>query len=195
MSVKIKVYNIKLLKRLFTFTKDYYQNSLVAFFSVIGLSVFAALRPLVIEKIVDNNLVAQTKFMFFEYALLLLVLLLMEVFSNYLFIYNAGVLGQSVVKDIRVKLFNHIQNFKLKYYDDSSVGILITRTVTDMERIADIFGQGLFLIISDLLKMLIVSSVMIYMNIELSLIVFLALPFILFATKVFQKYMKRLLRK
>ena len=191
MSVKIKVYNIKLLKRLFTFTKDYYQNSLVAFFSVIGLSVFAALRPLVIEKIVDNNLVAQTKFMFFEYALLLLLLLLMEVFSNYLFIYNAGVLGQSVVKDIRVKLFNHIQNFKLKYYDDSSVGILITRTVTDMERIADIFGQGLFLIISDLLKMLIVSSVMIYMNIELSLIVFLALPFILFATKVFQKYMKK----
>ena len=191
MSVKIKVYNIKLLKRLFTFTKDYYQNSLVAFFSVIGLSVFAALRPLVIEKIVDDNLVAQTKFMFFEYALLLLLLLLMEVFSNYLFIYNAGVLGQSVVKDIRVKLFNHIQNFKLKYYDDSSVGILITRTVTDMERIADIFGQGLFLIISDLLKMLIVSSVMIYMNIELSLIVFLALPFILFATKVFQKYMKK----
>ena len=191
MSEKIKVYNIKLLKRLFTFTKDYYHNSLVAFFSVIGLSVFAALRPLVIEKIVDNNLVAQTKFMFLEYALLLLLLLLMEVFSNYLFIYNAGVLGQSVVKDIRVKLFNHIQNFKLKYYDDSSVGILITRTVTDMERIADIFGQGLFLIISDLLKMLIVSSVMIYMNIELSLIVFLALPFILFATKVFQKYMKK----
>ena len=191
MSEKIKVYNIKLLKRLFTFTKDYYKISLAAFFSVIGLSVFAALRPLVIEKIVDDNLVAQTKFMFFEYALLLLFLLLMEVFSNYLFIYNAGVLGQSVVKDIRVKLFNHIQNFKLKYYDDSSVGILITRTVTDMERIADIFGQGLFLIISDLLKMLIVSSVMIYMNIELSLIVFLALPFILFATKVFQKYMKK----
>lgn len=191
MSEKIKVYNIKLLKRLFTFTKDYYHNSLVAFFSVIGLSVFAALRPLVIEKIVDDNLVAQTKFMFLEYALLLLLLLLMEVFSNYLFIYNAGVLGQSVVKDIRVKLFNHIQNFKLKYYDDSSVGILITRTVTDMERIADIFGQGLFLIISDLLKMLIVSSVMIYMNSELSLIVFLALPFILFATKVFQKYMKK----
>ena len=191
MSEKIKVYNTKLLKRLFTFTKDYYKISLAAFFSVIGLSVFAALRPLVIEKIVDDNLVAQTKFMFLEYALLLLLLLLMEVFSNYLFIYNAGVLGQSVVKDIRVKLFNHIQNFKLKYYDDSSVGILITRTVTDMERIADIFGQGLFLIISDLLKMLIVSSVMIYMNIELSLIVFLALPFILFATKVFQKYMKK----
>ena len=95
-----------------------------------------------------------------------------------------------MVKDIRVKLFNHIQNFKLKYYDDSSVGILITRTVTDMERIADIFGQGLFMIISDMLKMLIVAIVMIYMNWELSLIVFISLPFILLATKIFQKYMK-----
>ena len=78
----------------------------------------------------------------------------------------------------------------MKYYDKSSVGILITRTVTDMERIADIFGQGLFMIISDILKMLIVAIVMIYMNWELSLIVFFSLPFILLATKIFQKYMK-----
>jgi subfamily B ATP-binding cassette protein MsbA len=114
----------------------------------------------------------------------------MEVLSNYSFIYNAGFLGQSVVKDIRVKLFNHIQKFKMKYYDKSSVGILITRAVTDMERIADIFGQGLFMILSDILKMLIVAIVMITMNWELSIIVFISLPFILLATKVFQKYMK-----
>ena len=65
-------------------------------------------------------------------------LLILEVASNYSFIFNAGLLGQSVVKDIRVKVFNHIQDFKMEYYDKSSVGILITRTVTDMERIADI---------------------------------------------------------
>ena len=120
----------------------------------------------------------------------MITLLVLEVVSNYSFIFNAGLLGQSVVKDIRVKLFDHIQDFKMKYYDKSSVGILITRTVTDMERIADIFGQGLFMIISDVLKMLIVAIVMIYMNWELSLIVFLSLPFILLATKIFQKYMK-----
>ena len=120
----------------------------------------------------------------------MVTLLVLEVASNYSFIFNAGLLGQSVVKDIRVKLFDHIQDFKMKYYDKSSVGILITRTVTDMERIADIFGQGLFMIISDILKMLIVAIVMIYMNWELSLIVFISLPFILLATKIFQKYMK-----
>jgi len=78
----------------------------------------------------------------------------------------------------------------MKYYDKSSVGILITRTVTDMERIADIFGQGLFMILSDILKMLIVGIVMVLMNWELSIIVFFTLPIILIATKIFQKYMK-----
>jgi subfamily B ATP-binding cassette protein MsbA len=78
----------------------------------------------------------------------------------------------------------------MKYYDKSSVGVLITRSVTDMERIADIFGQGLFMIFSDILKMLIVGIVMIVMNWELSIIVFLTLPLILFATKIFQRYMK-----
>ena len=87
------------------------------------------------------------------------LLLLLEVISNYLFIYFAGWLGQSVVKDIRVLLYNHIINFKMKYYDKSSVGVLITRSVTDMERISDIFGQGLFMIFSDILKMLIVGIV------------------------------------
>ena len=100
------------------------------------------------------------------------LLLICEVISNCLFIYYASWLGQSVVKDIRVKLFNHILNFKMKYYDKSSVGILITRAVTDMERIADIFGQGLFMILSDILKMLLVGIVMIIMNWKLSIIVF-----------------------
>jgi subfamily B ATP-binding cassette protein MsbA len=154
------------------------------------LSVFGALRPVVLEKIVDENLTQYNYDFFFQYILIMVLLLILEVFSNYSFIYNAGLLGQSVVKDIRVKLFNHIQNFKMKYYDKSSVGILITRTVTDMERIADIFGQGLFMILSDILKMLIVAFVMINMNWELSLIVFISLPFILLATKIFQKYMK-----
>ena len=80
--------------------------------------------------------------MFLFYIIIIGVLLICEVISNYLFIYYASWLGQSVVKDIRVKLFDHILDFKMKYYDKSSVGILITRTVTDMERIADIFGQG-----------------------------------------------------
>ena len=190
MSSKTKVYNLKLFKRLLNYIKSYKYIFLISIISVFGLSIFGALRPVVLEKIVDENLTASNYEFFLEYIILMITLLVLEVASNYSFIFNAGLLGQSVVKDIRVKLFDHIQGFKMKYYDKSSVGILITRTVTDMERIADIFGQGLFMIISDILKMLIVAIVMIYMNWELSLIVFLSLPFILLATKIFQKYMK-----
>jgi subfamily B ATP-binding cassette protein MsbA len=190
MSNKSNVYNIELFKRLLTYVRFYNKIFIISIFSVFGLSVFGALRPVVLEKIVDENLTQYNYDFFFQYILIMVLLLILEVFSNYSFIYNAGLLGQSVVKDIRVKLFNHIQNFKMKYYDKSSVGILITRTVTDMERIADIFGQGLFMILSDILKMLIVAFVMINMNWELSLIVFISLPFILLATKIFQKYMK-----
>ena len=190
MSSKTKVYNFKLFKRLLNYIKSYRYIFVISIISVFGLSVFGALRPVVLEKIVDENLTSSNYDFFLEYIILMIILLVLEVISNYSFIFNAGLLGQSVVKDIRVKLFDHIQDFKMKYYDKSSVGILITRTVTDMERIADIFGQGLFMIISDVLKMLIVAIVMIYMNWELSLIVFLSLPFILLATKIFQKYMK-----
>ena len=185
-----KVYNLRLFKRLLAYIKSYRNIFIFSVLSVFGLSIFGALRPLILEKIVDDNLTANNYEFFVEYVVIMLFLLVFEVISNYSFIYNAGLLGQSVVKDIRVQLFKHIQDFKMKYYDQSSVGILITRTVTDMERIADIFGQGLFMILSDILKMFIVAIVMIYMNWELSLIVFISLPFILFATKIFQKYMK-----
>ena len=190
MSKKVNIYNIGLFKRLLRYVKSYKHIFIISIFSVFGLSIFGALRPVILEKIVDENLTQYSFDFFLQYILLMVLLLVLEVISNYSFIFNAGLLGQSVVKDIRVKLFNHIQAFKMKYYDKSSIGILITRTVTDMERIADIFGQGLFMILSDILKMLIVAIVMIMMNWELSLIVFISLPFILLATKVFQKYMK-----
>ena len=190
MSSKSRVYNFRLFNRLLNYIKSYRNIFLISIISVFGLSIFGALRPVVLEKIVDENLTLSNYDFFLEYIIIMVVLLVLEVASNYSFIFNAGLLGQSVVKDIRVKLFNHIQHFKMKYYDKSSVGILITRTVTDMERIADIFGQGLFMIISDIIKMLVVAIVMINMNWELSIIVFLSLPLILLATKIFQKYMK-----
>ena len=190
MKEKTKVYNIVLFKRLLKYISPYKLFFSVCIFSVLGLSVFGALRPVVLEKVVDQNLTAQISEGFLFYIIIMGLLLICEVISNYLFIYYASWLGQSVVKDIRVKLFNHILNFKMKYYDKSSVGILITRAVTDMERIADIFGQGLFMILSDILKMLLVGIVMIIMNWKLSIIVFFTLPIILIATMIFQKYMK-----
>ena len=190
MNKKENILNIYLFKRLLAFVSPYNYIFISSLLSVFGLAVFGALRPVVLEKILDENISQGISNGFLQLIVLMGFLLLLEVISNYLFIYFAGWLGQSVVKDIRVLLYNHIINFKMKYYDKSSVGVLITRSVTDMERIADIFGQGLFMIFSDILKMLIVGIVMIIMNWELSIIVFLTLPLILFATTIFQRYMK-----
>ena len=190
MNKKENILNIYLFKRLLAFVSPYNYIFISSLLSVFGLAVFGALRPVVLEKILDENISQGLSNGFLQLIVLMGFLLLLEVVSNYLFIYFAGWLGQSVVKDIRVLLYNHIINFKMKYYDKSSVGVLITRSVTDMERIADIFGQGLFMIFSDILKMLIVGIVMIIMNWELSIIVFFTLPLILFATIIFQRYMK-----
>lgn len=139
---------------------------------------------------IDTKIALQEYDGFLFYIIIMITLLVLEVISQLLFIYYASWLGQSVVKDIRVKLFKHMLSFKMKYFDNSSVGVLITRAVTDMERIADIFGEGLFMIFSDVLKMLAVAIMMFSMNWKLSLIVFTTLPIVLFATKIFQKYMK-----
>ena len=188
---KSKVFDAQLFKRLLHYIKPYTGFFMLALTTVIGLATFGALRPKVLQLAIDQNIEQKFEPGFLNYMLLMLGLLVLEVTCNLLFIYYASWLGQSVVRDIRIKLFNHILAFKMKYFDNSSVGVLITRTVTDMERIADIFGEGLFMIFSDILKMSVVGGVMFYMNWRLSVIVFCTLPIVLIATKVFQRYMKK----
>ena len=188
---KNTAFDAPLFKRLLHYIKPYRGVFILSLMTVIGLAVFGALRPKVLQLAIDQNIEQRFEPGFFEYLVLMLGLLILEVTCNLLFIYYASWLGQSVVRDIRIKLFKHILAFKMKYFDKSSVGVLITRTVTDMERIADIFGEGLFMIFSDVLKMFFVGSVMIYMNWRLSVIVFCTLPIVLIATKIFQKYMKK----
>jgi subfamily B ATP-binding cassette protein MsbA len=186
-----EVFDLRLFKRLLQFIKPYNLIFIITLFSVIGLAFFGAIRPKVLQVAIDENIATKVDEGFLYYILIYGALLIVEVLCNLIFIYYANWLGQSVVRDIRIKLFKHILNFKKKYYDNSSVGVLITRAVTDMERIADIFSEGLFMIFSDLLKMTVVGVVMAYMNWRLSIIVFCTLPLIVFATKIFQKYMKK----
>ena len=185
------VFDRLLFGRLLKYTAPYYKIFLLALLTVLGLAIFGALRPKVLQLAMDQNIENQFKPGFLKYIVWMFILLFLEVICNLTFIYTASWLGQSVVRDVRIKLFNHIHGFKMKYFDNSSVGVLLTRTISDMERIADIFGEGLFMIFSDILKMLVVGSVMFFMNWQLSVIVFITLPIIIIATKIFQKYMKR----
>lgn len=188
---KEKLFNTSLFKRLMVYIKPYKWTFVGLMISVVLLAIFGAIRPYILQQAIDNNIEKKLVEGFLPYIILMGGILLLEVIFQLLFIYYASWLGQNVVKDVRTKLFNYILSFRMKYFDNSSVGVLITRSVTDMERIADIFGEGFFMIFRDLLTMLVVASVMIFMNWKLSVIVFLMLPIILYATRLFQKYMKK----
>lgn len=185
------VLDVTLFRRLMKYINPYKGVFIATILFAVGLSAFGVFRPKVVQLAVDTKIAVQDYDGFLYYIILMVGLLVLEVICQLLFIYYATWLGQSVVKDMRVKLFKHMLAFKMKYFDNSSVGVLITRAVTDMERIGDIFGEGLFEIFSDLLKMIAVALMMLYMNWKLSLIVFITLPVVLFATKIFQKYMKK----
>lgn len=162
---------------------------MVVLFSV-TLSIFAAVRPYLLKQTVDGYLKEHDQVGLLNYIILMGVVLVLEVGSQFYFTYWANWLGQDIVKDIREKLFHHITTFRMKYFDNEPVGKLVTRSVTDIESIASIFSQGLFMIVSDLMKMFVVLGIMFYMNWKLSLIVVMGMPILLYATRIFQQKMK-----
>ena len=188
---KENIFDFKLFKRLFVYMKPYKTVFFGLVLLVVLLAIFSAATPYITKYAIDDSITNRVEKDFLFYILLMLGVLVLQTVFQLLFIYYAAWLGQNLVMDVRVKLFDHLLRFKMKYYDNSSVGLLITRAVTDMERIADIFGQGLFMIFKDLLAMAVVFGVMVYLNFKLSLIVFIMLPVLLYATRIFQKYMKK----
>jgi len=158
--------------------------------SVVTLAVFAALRPYMVKNVVDVYVETKDLNGLVFYVVLMAAVLLLEVGSQFFFTYIANWLGQNIIKDIRTELFNKIMKFRLSYFDNEPVGRLITRTVSDIENIASIFSQGLFMIIGDVLKMVVVLGIMVWMNWKLTLIVVVAMPVLLYATRIFQKHMK-----
>lgn len=185
-----KVFDYQLFARLLSFAKSYRLQFVLSLISVIFLAVFAAIRPILLQQIVDDYISNKNAEQLLNFSILMFIVLFFEVTFQFIFIYFANWLGQNIVKDMRTQLFKHLLHFKMQYFNKSSVGRLVTRVVSDIETIASVFGQGLFMIISDLLKMFVIAAVMLWMNWRLSLIVFAILPLLIFATKVFQKAMK-----
>lgn len=187
MKNKIKT---KSLKKVLAYAKPYKSRLFWVIVWAVSLSIFAAARPFLLKKTVDNYIDPKDESGLLIYIVLMGIVLLLEVLTQFFFTYWANWLGQDIIKDIREKLFYHIAAFKMKYFDNEPVGKLVTRSVSDIESIASIFSQGLFMILSDLLKMIVILGIMIYMNWQLTLIVVLAMPFLIVATNIFQKKMK-----
>lgn len=185
-----KKFNFKLFARLLNYVLPYKINFAFLSVAAILISVFSILNQYLLKEAVDKYITPKDYEGLIFIISVMLGVLLFQVIFQFLFVFLANILGQKVVYDIRIKLFARIIKFKMSYYDKSSVGRLVTRSVNDMETIASIFSQGLFMIVADLILMLSVLGVMIFLSIELSLIVFVILPFILIATRLFQRAMK-----
>jgi len=183
-------FNIKLFFRLLEFVKPYKPNFIFVTIAAILISVFSILSQYLLKIGVDDYITLKNYSGLVYIISLMFAVLIFQVIFQFLFVYFTNILGQKVVFDIRTKLFSRIIKFKMSYYDKSSVGRLVTRSVNDMETIASIFSQGLFMIFADLILMLSVISVMVYLSLKLSIIVFAVLPFILIATRFFQRAMK-----
>ena len=192
MSSKVtgSILDVSLFKRLMQYVRPYRFTFVFVLTAAILLSIFSTLNPYLLKITVDDYITLKDYDGMLVFIGIMTGVLFLEVFFQFSFIYYANWLGQRVVYDLRKELFRRMIGFRMSFFDKSAVGRLVTRAVNDIETIASIFSQGLFMIIADLLKMLIVVVVMLSVSWKLSLIVFAVLPLILFATRKFQKAMK-----
>ena len=185
-----KAIDFKLLKRVITFTRPYQKVLYLSMFFSILLSFLSPIRPFLINYAVDNYIMipdaGQLKFI----CVVLLSILVLEAIVQFLYIYLATWLGQNVIQDLRAKTYQHILKLKMTYFDNTPIGSLVTRTVSDIETISDIFSQGLFVIIGELLKLIVVVCMMFYTDWRLALISLLAIPILLVATAWFKRNIK-----
>ena len=185
-----KAFDIKIFLRLMSFAKGYKLKFSIAAISTISLAFVSALNPYIIGETVNDFVTNQDISNLVFYIKILLTIVFAEVILQFLFIYYANWVGQHIIRDIRATVFRNINSFKMSYFDTTSVGKLVTRVVSDVETIANFFTQGVFMIISDILKMLVVIVVMFVMNWRLALVALAVLPILVYATKVFQVAIK-----
>ena len=199
--------------KLLAYAKPYKGKLYFVAFWAIFLAIITAIRPFLLNFTIDTYLVESKKetniiqvyfesFMNYFFSgndnasnlkilvVIMFVALVLEAMAQFFFTYLANWLGQDIIKDLRDKLYKHINSFKMKYFDVEPVGKLVTRAVSDIESIASIFSQGLFMIISDLLKMIIVIVFMLVVNWKITAVVLSIMPIILIATRIFNRKMK-----
>ena len=188
--VKGKIFDVKLFTKLLVFVKPYNVTFYGVLTSAILISLLSTLTPYLLKVVVDDFLLLKNYDGMQSIILIMIAVLFLEVVFMFLFTYYANWLGQKVIKNLRVKVFDKILKFKMSFFDKNAVGRLVTRTVNDIETIASIFSQGLFMIIADILKMVTVLTVMTIINLELTIVVISIFPVLIYATRIFQKSMK-----
>ncbi|MFZ4262846.1 ABC transporter ATP-binding protein [Sphingobacterium sp. HJSM2_6] len=185
-----RAYDSKLLSRLANYISPYKGIFWLSVILTILLAAVAPALPLLIEYTLDHYILSASSDGLSMMLMLMFALLILQTVIRYFHTLTTNTLGQSVIRDIRIQVFNHITNLRLKYFDNTPIGRLITRTISDLETIANIFSEGLIQIIGDLLQLLVILAVMFYTDWRLTLVVLIPMPLMIAATYVFKEAMK-----
>ena len=185
-----QIVNTKLLTRVFQFVKPYKIVFYKAVFLTIVLAVIAPVRPYMVQHAIDHFIFEANLLALIWMVLAMLLVLIIQMLVQYYHTLLTNLLGQSAILDLRKKIVNHLLSLKLSYFDHTPIGTLVTRSVSDLETIADIFSEGLLVIIGDILQIVVLVSVMLYVDWRLTLISLSTIPFLLLATYVFKEKTK-----
>ena len=178
--------------RLIAFVSPYKRLFIGALLAVVTLSILGPLRPFLIGKAVDQFIVKEPNTDKLLSALLgVLLILLVETIVIWASAYLSNLLAQSVIKDLRTRVFNTVLSFKTRYFDQTPVGSLVTRVVSDVESISEVFSAGLMEIFGDMLSLIAILSFMFWVDWRLSLLTLIPIPILIFATRLFAKAMKK----
>jgi ATP-binding cassette subfamily B multidrug efflux pump len=185
-----KAFDWKLLKRVMHYVKPYNRTFVIAGFLTVFLAFSALLQPILIQITLDNYILVDNYGGLVFMVELMVGQLLIQSVAQYYQTYTTNALGQSVIRDLRIDIFNHITSLRLKYFDRTPIGMLITRTVSDLETIADIFSEGLISIMGDMLLVFTVIGYMLYLDWRLALVTLIPMPFLFASTYVFKEAIK-----
>lgn len=185
-----RVFDWEIIKRIFAYTRPFRKQFWIALSITLTLSAIAISRPLLIQEAIDTTIENKSEVQLMTYTLFLLLILLVEAFLQFSTIYLTGFIGQSIIRDLRKQTFNHILNFKTAYFDNTPVGMLVTRSVSDIEALADVFSQGFIVILGDMVTLLVFVTAMFWVNWQLALIVLSTVPLLIIATNFFKKGVK-----
>jgi ATP-binding cassette subfamily B multidrug efflux pump len=189
-SVTGKIVDWNVLKRLFQFIRPYkWQFALLIFLTTLSAAL-VPLRPYLIQSTIDNDVANGDYQGLVDMIYLLIGLLIIQAIIQYIHTYLSGWIGQYIVKDLRIKLYDHLLKLRLKFYDNTPIGRLVTRVISDIETLSEVFSQGLASIIGDLLQLFFIMGFMFYANWKLALVCLITLPILLIATYIFKEKIK-----
>jgi ATP-binding cassette subfamily B protein len=185
-----KVFDTKVFKRILKYVKPYQSRFIFTGLLTFLLGFLGPARPILVQYTLDNSIITPNPTLLFQLTAAMIGLLVAETVVQFYQTYMANWVGQNVIKDLREETYHKISAFKLKYFDQTPIGTMVTRVVSDIETIADVFSNGVLIIVGDILKLIIVIIIMFVTDWRLALLSLGSIPFLLIATKMFNKAIK-----